>query len=111
MNSKGSKSKGSRGENELVEYLKSWGYTDAHRNNQRYVGGRGNPDVDCTGLQAFHVEVKRTERLNLSAAMKQAQGDAVGRVPVVVSRKSREPWIISMRLGDFLALHQSDNVI
>lgn len=97
-----SKAKGSAGERELVQYLVSMGYTDAHRNDQRYVGGHDNPDVDAKGLKRLHLEVKRTERLNLSAAMKQAQSDAVGRVPAVVSRRNREPWLISMRLSDFL---------
>ena len=97
-----SKRKGSAGERELCEYLTAAGHP-AHRNEQRYTGGRGNPDIDAEGLDRLHIEVKRVEKLNVSAAMQQAERDAVNRIPVVMHRKNREPWLITMRLSDYLA--------
>lgn len=96
-----SKHKGSAGERELCDFLTARGYP-AHRNDQRYIGGKGNPDVSAQGLEDYHLEVKRVERLNVSEAMKQASGDASGRIPAVVHRRSREPWLITMRLEDWL---------
>lgn len=74
----------------------------AHRNEQRYVGGLGNPDISAEGLEDYHIEVKRVERLNINEAMRQAEADADGRVPVVVHRRSRRPWLVTMRLSDWL---------
>lgn len=96
-----SKAKGSAGERELCAYLTARGFP-AHRNDQRYVGGIGNPDVDAEGLEGYHFEVKRVERLNVPEAMRQAIHDAAGRVPVVAHRRNREQWLITMRLDDFL---------
>lgn len=76
----------------------------AHRNEQRFVGGAGNPDISAEGLEGYHFEIKRTERLNLGAAMEQAEHDAAGRVPVVVSRRNRRPWLVTMHLSDWLTL-------
>ena len=57
------------------------------------------------GGAAFHVECKRAERFNAYAAMEQAQHDANGHaVPVVMHRRNRKPWLVVMRLKDFLAL-------
>lgn len=97
-----SKRKGSAGERELCEYLTAAGYP-AHRNEQRYTGGNGNPDVDAEGLEALHIECKRVEKLNVIEAMHQSERDAAGRIPVVMHRRNREPWYITMRLSDFLA--------
>lgn len=98
-----SKRKGSAGERELCEYLTAEGFP-AHRNEQRYTGGKGNPDIDAEGLEQLHIEVKRCEKLNVSAAMQQAQADAVNRIPVVAHRRSREKWLITMQLQDFLRM-------
>lgn len=96
-----SKAKGSAGEREFAALLTEKGFS-AHRNDQRYIGGAGLPDVSAEGLEGFHFEVKRVERLNVPEAMKQAIADASGRVPVVAHRRSREPWLVTMRFDDWL---------
>lgn len=98
-----SKAKGSAGERELCAYLNARGFP-AHRNDQRYVGGVGNPDIEAEGLTAYHFEVKRVERLNVPEAMRQAMHDAAGRVPVVAHRRNREPWLVTMLLDDWMNL-------
>ena len=97
-----SKRKGSAGERELCEFLTAAGHP-ARRNEQRYTGGKGNPDVSAEGRETQHIECKRVEHLNVSEAMKQAERDADGKIPVVMHRRNREPWYITMRLSDFLA--------
>lgn len=70
-----------------------------------FKGGRGNPDISATVAgHPLHIEVKRTERLRLSEAMRQAKRDAVNAIPVVVHRASRQPWVISLELSEFLAI-------
>ena len=96
-----SKAKGSAGERELCVWLTAHGYP-ARRNEQRYTGGKGNPDVSVEGLEGYHFEVKRVEKLNVSEAMRQAEADADGRIPAVVHRRNREPWLITMRLDDWI---------
>ena len=98
---KNSKAKGSAGERELCAILADEGFP-AHRNDQTYRGGRGLPDVAAVGLEAYHIEVKRVERLNIGAAFEQAEHDAAGKIPVVCHRRNRQPWLITLRLDHFL---------
>lgn len=99
-----SKAKGNAGERELCAILANTGA--AVRNDQRYIGGRDNPDISLeTGGKRFHVECKRAERFNAYAAMEQAVNDANGHaVPVVMHRRNRKPWLVVLKLDDFLRL-------
>lgn len=102
------KRKGDAGERELLEVLTSSGIP-AERHQQgllaNFKGGHGNPDISATVAgHPLHIEVKRTERLRLSEAMRQAKRDAVNAIPVVVHRASRQPWVISLELSEFLAI-------
>lgn len=57
------------------------------------------------GLPGYHIEVKRTERFSLYAAMEQARRDADGKaVPLVCHRRNHHPWVVVMQLEDFIAL-------
>ena len=96
-----SKRKGSAGERELCEYLTAAGYP-ARRNEQRYIGGFNNPDVSAEGLEQLHIECKRVEKLNINEAMRQAIADSAEKTPVVMHRRNREQWLITMRLDDYL---------
>ena len=99
-----SQRKGSAGERELLSILKENGFPDAVRNDQRYTGGKNNPDISTSfcGIP-LHVEAKRAERLNITNAVCQAVRDADGKAfPVVVHRSNRQPWLVTFRLNDFL---------
>lgn len=97
-----SKRKGNQAERELLRILTGYG-VQAHRNDQRYIGGEGNPDIAAQiGPVSVHVECKRVERLSLAAALRQAHRDARNALPVVVHRRSREPWLVTMELTDIL---------
>lgn len=99
-----SKRKGSEAEREICAILTDAGFANAHRNDQRYVSGYANPDIDADGLEGYHIEVKRVERLNVPEAMKQARRDALERAPVVIHRRSREQWLVTMTLDDWMKL-------
>ena len=96
-----SKRKGSNAERELAAFLTAMGHP-AHRNDQRFRGGYDNADVVAEGLEQYHFEVKRTERLNLGEAMRQAEADCAGKIPVVAHRRNRQPWLVTLRLDDWL---------
>ena len=100
-----SKRKGNQAERELLRLLQSYGL-DACRNDQQYIGGVDNPDISVKiGPVSVHVECKRVERLALAAALRQAHRDANGHaLPVVVHRRSHEPWLVTLELEDLLQI-------
>ena len=100
-----SKQKGKKGELELANILKEYGFENARR-SQQYAGING--DADVVGLPGIHVECKRVERLNISKALQQAQRDSekTGLTPAVFHRKNREPWMVTMSLEDWIELYK-----
>ena len=63
---------------------------------------------DLTGLPGVHIEVKRVERLNVPEAMRQAVRDSErfrDGLPALFHRRSREPWLVTLRIEDFMALY------
>lgn len=107
-----SKRKGSAGEREIVDLLQKYGIR-AYRNDQIFKSGKENPDVsaDLAGIQ-IHIEVKRVEKLNVSAAISQAKKDASEKsIPVVVHRRNREQWLLTIPLITLLELLKEKEVI
>ena len=97
-----SRDKGKRGERELAAALRAQGYLA--RRGQQYCGANG--DADVVGLPGIHIECKAVERLNLYDAMSQSKRDAKdGEMPVVMHRRSRKPWLVTVGLEDFLTLY------
>jgi len=91
--------KGKVGERELASELRRLFGIEARRGRQ-YSGGSDSPDV-VTDLPGVHIEVKRTERLSLYPAMRQAVKDAGSdKVPMVCHRQNREDWLVVVRLND-----------
>lgn len=97
---KPSQRKGAEGERELARILGAHGYAT------RRGGGMYGSSPDVVGLPGIHCEVKRVEALNVSKAMAQSIRDAPeGETPVLFHRKNREPWLVTMRLSDWLPLY------
>ena len=64
-------------------------------------------DVVCQGniMQRFHLEAKRQERVNLEEAYGQAlRGAGTGKIPLVVTRRSRDVAMVYLTWDDFLSL-------
>ena len=96
-----SRQKGKRGELEAAHVLKEYG-VDARR-GQQYAGING--DADVVGLDGYHIEVKRNEQLNLEEAVKQSVRDArENETPIVMHRKNRGEWLVTLRIDDFMHL-------
>lgn len=95
--------KGADGERELSNILKEHGF-DARR-GQQYCGNNG--DADVVGMPGIHIECKRVKNLNLSRAIEQAVSDCKpDNIPVVISRKDREPWYVTIKLDDFIEIYK-----
>lgn len=98
-----SRQKGAAGERELANKLKEYGF--ACRRGQQFSGASG--DADVIGLDKIHIECKRAERLNLSKAMSQSIRDCSnGNIPVVMHRKNREDWLVTMQLSQWVEFYK-----
>ena len=100
-----SRAKGAAAERELAERLRSMGYLSARR-SQQYCGlAEGDGDLVVTELPTLHIESKRVERINIDKAMEQAVRDATkaGNLPVVMHRRSKHEWLVTIRLADMHA--------
>ena len=99
-----SRNKGKRGELEAAHLLKEYGY-DARR-GQQYAGSNGDPDV--VGLPHVHLEIKRVEKLNIDDALQQSIRDSrENEVPVVMHRKNRTEWKVTMQFVDWIEMYKA----
>lgn len=99
-----SRQKGARAERQLAKELRKFGYEA--RRTQQYCGANG--DADVTGLEKIHIECKHVERLNIHDAMEQAKRDArEGEKPVVMHKKNRTEWLVTMPLYDWIELYKA----
>ena len=96
-----SRSKGAKGERELANILKDYGYNT--RRGQQYNGLEGE---DIVGLDYIHIECKRVENLNLDKAMQQAKRDSKDyQMPTVFHRKNKQKWLVTMELDNWIELY------
>lgn len=97
--------KGAAGERELAALLSAAGY-ECQRGGSLSFGEI--PDV--LGLPGIHIECKRVEKLNVGEAMEQAIRDSermLDGLPALFHRRNRKPWLVTMRLQDWLKLYGS----
>lgn len=102
---KTSQRKGADGERELAALLSAAGY-ECQRGGSLSFGEI--PDV--LGLPGIHIEVKRVGKLNVGEAMEQAIRDSdrmLDGMPALFHRRNRKPWLVTMRLEDWLKLYGS----
>ena len=96
--------KGADGERELVEVLKGYGFQTQRGGSETF-----GTVPDLIGLPGIHVECKRVERLNIYEAMNQAVCDSLrfrDGLPAVFHRRNRQPWLVSMKLSDWIKLYK-----
>ena len=66
-------------------------------------------EPDIRGVEGFHCEVKRHERIEIGAWMKQATEDAKkfnDGWPCVIHRRSREGWKVTLPLEAWMELYK-----
>ncbi len=96
-----SKQKGKCGERELAQWIReNWGFSA--RRGQQFKGTPDSPDID--GVPGVNIECKRTEKLSLYKALEQAKKDSGGKIPIVLHRQSRKPWVIIIEADRFYEL-------
>lgn len=98
-----SQRKGRAGELELCRILRA---QDIPAEPGMPVSFGETPDV--VGIPGIHAEVKRVERLNVPEAMAQAVHDSArfqDGMPALFHRRNRSPWLVTMRLDDWLKLY------
>jgi hypothetical protein len=103
-----SRAKGARAERQWRDELREAGFQA--RRGQQYCGANGDADVVSDDLPLFHFEVKAVQRLNLDAAMAQAKADCGPKYPVVVHRKDRGTWNVTMPSGVFFKMLRGDHL-
>ena len=104
-----SRRKGKSGELEAARELARVLGIEARR-GQQFAGGTQSPDV-VTDCDQLHIEVKRTESFRLYAALDQAVADAGDKLPMVLHRCNRRPWVAIVRLEDLVRLNDTLNGI
>ena len=57
------------------------------------------------GLPGIHIEVKRTERLDLYGAMAQSKADSGEDMPIVIHRRNNCEWLVIQPLEDWIKLY------
>ena len=98
-----SQRKGRAAELELSRLLNEYGF---HTRPGEPVSFGREPDI--VGLDGVHVEVKRRECPDLSAALRQAREDAErfgDGLPTVFTRGNRQQWRVVMALSDWLKMY------
>lgn len=99
-----SKRKGERGELEIRDLLRQYGYTDARRNFAS--GGQGGSDL-IEAIPDVALEVKRTESTPFGSWWRQANKAAKpSDMVLIVHRGSQQPWQATGRLVDLHSLMQ-----
>jgi Holliday junction resolvase len=97
-----SRAKGVKGEHEVRDIFRERGFVA--KRGQQHEGGSDSPDV-MHPIPWLHVEVKRTESLQLYKAMEQAAADMnEGQVPTVWHRRNKKDWVVIMNADDFMDL-------
>jgi len=96
-----SKAKGSRFERSIVAAFRV-AFPEARRGLGQARGGGGAADV--VGIPGYWVECKVGARPNVLAALRQAEGNAGGEVPVAVVKVDREGTTATLPLAAFITL-------
>jgi Holliday junction resolvase len=94
-----SRRKGTRGELEIVQFWKGYGF-EAWRtpNSGAFSHSRG----DVNGVPGLHQEVKFQETVRIKEWIAQANADCASHdVPIVIWRTSHMPWQVNLPLEEF----------
>jgi Holliday junction resolvase len=99
MGGRASKAKGATAEREVRDILNAAGF-DTHRTP--HSGALDWLKGDICGTD-YCIEVKRCEQVRMSDWCKQAQDQAEGKPWLLIHRRSREDWKVTMPLSQWLA--------
>jgi hypothetical protein len=93
--------KGKAGELEAVRIIREHGWPRASRSSR---GTAQKGDV-ADGPAAAVIEIRRRESLSVPAAMREVMGRCEPHeLPLLVHRRSNQPWLVTMELAELLPL-------
>jgi hypothetical protein len=96
-----SRAKGARGELEFIQLHLAPYWPQACRNLDQY----GPHKQDCLNVAGCHFQIKRTERLDLWKAIRQAETEAAPTdLPIVAFRRNRSRWMCALGADELIAL-------
>lgn len=103
-----SREKGARFERTLASRFREYGFEDSRRTAQ-YCGKTGDAS-DVVGLPGIHVEAKHQEKMYLfdwiAQAVRDAEANGKGDLPVVFHKKNRSDILVTMRFDDWMVLYR-----
>ena len=104
--SRAQREKGKLGEREVSSIFNAAGI--AARRTAPMQSQNGAPEADVeVALPNTHLEVKRQETIKIEAWCRQAEAEAPpGASAVVVWRRSRQPWRVTLSLDDYIELRK-----
>lgn len=95
-----SRRKGKAAELEIVHIARAAGFPEARR-----TGPTGQIRGDIDNVPPLYLEVRRRENLAIPSWAREVEAEApAGQIPVVVFRRSQEPWRAVLPFGDLLEL-------
>ena len=100
-----SNKKGKRGQRDAAEAMASVLGVPIRR-TQQFKGTPQSADIEGDDVIGLHLEVKRTERLSVYAALGQAEEDAGENCPIVLHRKNRGRGVAIMYLNDLVEVSE-----
>lgn len=93
--------KGKNGELDFINKVLRPYWPKAARNIDQF----GEDKRDVLAVEGVHFQCKRTEKLNIWAALKQAESEAIGPdLPVVAFRRNRGQWYCALPADELIAL-------
>lgn len=96
-----SRRKGAKGELEFIKQHLHPFWPDACRNLDQFKDDKR----DCLNVAGVHWQIKRTERLDLWAAIGQANSEAAATdLPVVAFRRNHSSWYCIVEASEMVAL-------
>ena len=98
--------KGKRGERAVKNMFLDAGFTDAERNLNDVVDGQG---IDVTAGN-FAIQVKSYKKSVPMNKLYEINTGNSGQFELLASKVNREPWLVTMRLRDFLTIMQDIGV-
>ena len=100
MNGRGARNKGAAGEREVAKIL-----TDNLGFVVKRNLGQARDGADDITIEKFRIEVKRKEALAIDKWSAQVEACSnPGEVPVVIYRRSGQPWRVCLLLDDFIPM-------
>lgn len=95
--------KGATAEREVAKIFRENGF-DSQR-TAPLQPNKAHQAADINGVPGYHLEIKRQETIKIGEWTAQAEDEAPkGITPIVIYRKSHQPWRVVIKLEDFITL-------